>query len=129
MTSFLRKALGDAAIAKTAFTMPASVSLGLFKASPGDAGSLTNEVSAGDYARIEITSKLSAFDLTTGIATSTALIQFAVPITNWGTITHVGVVNNSSVMYFQEALPVARNVLAGSRRVSFAIGQFRITLF
>lgn len=130
MTNYLRKALGDESIGKTGYSMPVAVYLALFTLSPGDAGALTDEVTGGDYARVEVTSKLSAFVLGTGIATSTALIQFAAPTADWGIVSYVGVIDASTSgnMLYYEAIPTARNVINGSRRVQFAVGALQIRL-
>jgi hypothetical protein len=130
ITNFLRKSLGDEAIAKVAYTMPAAVYLGLFRGSPGATGSLTDEVTGGSYARIEITSKLGAFNLTTGLAVSTADITFATPTANWGVVTHIGVMDAATVgnVMFYETMPSPRNIISGSRPIVFLAGQVQISL-
>jgi hypothetical protein len=128
MTSYLRKKLGDHALGKTTYTKPTAVSLALFTASPTDTGSLAAEASGGSYARVEITSKMGAFDLTTGIAVNSNDVDFGVPTGNWGTLTYAGIMDDSSPnnMLYYEALPTARVVTTGSRRVLFATGQLQI---
>jgi len=128
MTSYLRKKLGDHALGKAAYTMPTTVSLALFTASPGDSGSFTNEVSGGSYARVELTSLMGSFVLATGIATNASAIDFAAPTATWGVITYVGVVDDLSPvnLILYEAVPSPRTVLSGGRRVSFAIGALQI---
>ncbi len=130
MTSYARKALGDESIGKAGYAMPAAVYLGLFTASPGDAGSLTNEVTGGSYTRQELTSKMGAFNLATGIAINTAAIDFPNPTADWGTITYAGVIDASGAgnMLYYEALPSARTVLTGGRHVQFAIGTLQIRI-
>lgn len=125
MTSYLRKKLGDHALGKAAYSMPVSVSLALFTASPTDTGSLAAEVSGGSYARVAITSLMGAFDLTTGIAVNANDIDFGTATANWGTVTYAGIMDGSNMLYY-EALPTARVVTSGSRRVLFAAGQFQI---
>ena len=130
MTSYLRKALGDESIGKSDFVMPAAVYLGLFTLSPGDAGSLVNEVTGGSYIRQEITSKLGAFILATGISVNTAAIDFPNPTGDWGTITYAAIcdaVSGGNVLYY-EALPSPRTVLTGGRHVQFAIGALQIRI-
>ncbi len=126
MTLYLRNKLGDHSIGKAAFTMPTTAYLALFTASPTDSGSLTNEVTGGSYARQAITSSMSAFSAS--VSSSTADVTFPAPTANWGTITYVGVIDALTVgnMLYYEALPAPRNVLSGSRRVLFAIGQLQI---
>jgi hypothetical protein len=130
MTSYLRKALGDESIGKAAFSQPAAVYLALFTSSPGDAGSLTGEVSGGSYARQDITAALSSFNLATGIASNTLAVDFPNPTGNWGTITYAGIIDAASggnVLYY-EALPNARAVVSGGRHVQFAVGALQIRI-
>ncbi len=130
MTSYLRKKLGDHSIGKAAYTMPTTVSLALFTASPGDSGSFTNEVLGGSYARVAITSLMGSFTLATGIASNATAIDFASPTADWGVITYVGIVDDGSPvnLIYYEAVPSPRTVLLGGRRVSFAIGALQIRL-
>jgi hypothetical protein len=130
MTSYLRKALGDESIGKIAFAMPSAVYLGLFTSSPGDAGSLVSEVTGSGYSRQEITTKMSAFVLGTGIATNTTAIDFSNPLADWGTVTYAGILDASSSgnMLYYEALPSPRLVLSGGRHVQFAIGALQIRI-
>lgn len=130
MTNYLRKALGDEALGKVAFTMPAAVYMGLHTADPGDNGSLAAEVAGGSYARVETTSKMSAVTLATGIASNSAEIAFASPTADWGTITHVSISDAISAgnMLYREALTTPRAVLNGGRRVAFATEQFQVRL-
>jgi len=129
MTSYLRKKLGDHSIGKAAFTMPTTVYVGLFKAAPGDAGSLASEVTGGSYARIAITSLMGAFDSVVGISANGSTITFATPTADWGTIVAVGIMDALTVgnMLYQESTP-ARTILNGGRPVSFIAGQLEIQL-
>lgn len=128
MTRYLRKKDGDHNIGKAAYTMPTAAYLALFTASPTDTGLLTNEVAGSPYARVEITSKMSSFDLTTGAAVNTSDVDFGVPAANWGIVTYVGVLDaaTSGNMLYYEALPTPRSVTTGSRRVIFSAGQVQI---
>jgi len=135
MTDYLRKKLGDHAIGKAAFTMP-TVYLGLFTASPTVSGLFTNEVGGGvAYSRIELTSKLGAFDLSTGIAVSTADVNFATPTGNWGTITYLGVIDQASgaspdvshILFF-DPMPVPALIINNGRALQFLAGSISISL-
>jgi hypothetical protein len=130
MTSYLRKALGDESIGKIAFAMPSAVYLALFTSSPGDAGSLANEVTGGSYVRQEVTTKLGPFVLATGISTNTIAINFANPTADWGTVTYAGIIDAVSAgnMLYYEALPSPRTVLLGGRHVQFAVGALQIRI-
>jgi hypothetical protein len=129
MTDYLRKKLGDHAIGKASFSLP-TVYLALFTASPGVGGSLVAEVVGGSYARIELTSKLSLFDLTTGISANATDVTFATPTANWGTLTYIGVIDaltSGNVLFF-DALAQPILVISGGRVVSFIAGTISITL-
>jgi len=76
MTAAHQKALGDHAIGKISWTMPAGVHLALFNASPGENGSLVSEFSGGSYARQALTAAMGACDAVTGIATNTSALTF-----------------------------------------------------
>jgi hypothetical protein len=130
MTRYLRKKLGDHSIGKAAFTMPTTVYIGLFKDDPTDAGTLTQEVAAAGYARIAITSLFGAFDLTTGLAINSNDVDFGIPAANWGTVTHAAILDASTsgnMLYFG-ALPAARMINTGGRRVIFSAGQIQIEM-
>jgi hypothetical protein len=130
MTRYLRKKLGDHSLGKAAFTMPTTVYLALFTADPTDAGTLTNEASGTGYARVAITSLFGSFDLTTGIAVNSSDVDFGIPAGNWGLVSHAAVLDASTsgnMLYF-EALPSARSVVTGGRRVMFTAGQMQIQI-
>ncbi len=131
MTQYLRKKLGDHSIGKASYTMPNPVYLALFTADPTDAGTLTSEVTGSPYARVSVTSLFGSFDLTTGIAVNSSDIDFGTPAANWGTVTHAAVLDASTsgnMLYF-DALPTARAVINGGRRVIFSAGQVQIQIF
>ena len=96
LTLYAQKKMLDHTIAAASYTMPVAVYLALLTASPGETGSLSAEVSGGDYARVELTSKMVATVLGTGIAANSAAITFPVPTAGWGAITHFAVVDASS---------------------------------
>jgi hypothetical protein len=130
MTNYLRKALGDEALGKVAFTMPAAVFLGLHTADPGDSGSTAAEVTGGSYARVSITASMGTVTLATGISVSTADIQFAAPTADWGVVSYISISDASSAgnMLYRQALTSPRSVLNGGRRVTFLAGQLQVQL-
>ena len=127
-TQFAQKKLLDHTLGLAAYTMPTAW-LGLFKASPGETGSLANEVSGGSYARVSITALMAATVLGTGIATNSAAIGFASPTAAWGTLTHWGVCDASTagnaLLYGQLASNMV--VASGSLGPSFVPGTLSIT--
>lgn len=97
MTAAHQKALGDHAIAKAAWTMPAGVYLGLFTSSPTEAGSILSEISGGSYARQALTASMSAADAVTGISTNTSPITFPVPTGVWGLNLYGGILDSATL--------------------------------
>lgn len=73
-----------------AYSAPATLYLGLYTNSPGE-GNTGTEVSGGSYARQTV-----AFTITNNLASNTSAVEFPVATANWGTITHVGVLDNLS---------------------------------
>lgn len=114
LTNYAEKKLLDHTLAKASYTMPSAVYLALFTASPGETGSLTAEVSGGSYARVELTSKMAATVLGTGILTNSAVVTFAVASAAWGSITHVGVCDASSSGNVLMYMPLASAVYIGA---------------
>lgn len=130
MTAFLQKKLGDHAIGKASWTMPAAVHAALFSASPGENGSLTSEISGGSYARVSLTSLMAAFDSVTGIATNSSAVAFAAPTATWGAVQYIGIVDASTggnVLYYAQ-LDNARVINNGDPAVSFAIGSIVVQI-
>ena len=89
MTNALEKEIVDGLVSVTQYTSPAIVYLALFTADPTETGSVTNEVSGTNYARVSIATKFTAS--TDGSSANTSSIVFAAAgAGGWGTITHVG---------------------------------------
>tara|TARA_R100001463_G_scaffold116797_1_gene172160 strand:+ start:570 stop:956 length:387 start_codon:yes stop_codon:yes gene_type:complete len=92
-------------------TRPTAWYVGLFTADPTDTGSLSNEVSGNAYARTAV-----AFSVTNDLATNSAAVEFpAASGGNWGTITHIGVIDASTSgnMIIHSALTTAKAINDG----------------
>jgi hypothetical protein len=89
-SDYLENALLDHVLKNTAYSQPATLYLGLFTASTGlEANSPSAEVSGGSYAR-----KTAAFAAAAGGSAATSgTITFDTATDNWGTITHVAVMD------------------------------------
>lgn len=132
MTSYLQKKLGDIAIAKADWTMPIDVSLGLFAASPGAAGSLASEFTGTGYTRKALTAAMGAFDAVTGIATNTSAITFPVPASAWGLMLFGGIIDVSTlatgnVLYYTQWAN-ARVINNGDIAVVIPVGAITIQI-
>jgi hypothetical protein len=89
-TAYLEKKLLDQVLLGETFTPPATVYLALFTADPGRTGSLTNEISDPAYARQPISFTAAADDDESGSYCENAYdIEFAQATVDWGTVTHV----------------------------------------
>lgn len=95
MSNYLEERLANHVLRNVAYTSPATVYLALFKSPVTDAdleaGTLTNEVTGGAYARQAI-----AFNATTnpgGVATNSALVTFPAATAAWGTVTHFAIMD------------------------------------
>ena len=124
-TRYLRKAMLDHVMGKTAFSMPAEIYMALFTADPTELGSQAAEVSGGDYARQAIEALMSATDLTTGEATNASEISFPTATASWGLISHIGILDALTVgnMLFFGPAETTRLISTGGRYVA-APGQF-----
>lgn len=130
LTSYLQKKLGDHSFGIASWTMPTTVYLALFSASPGENGSLTSEISGGSYARVSLTAKMGAADATTGIATNSSTVAFAAPTAAWGSVQFLGICDASSagnVLYYAPIVN-ARVVNNGDAAMSFDIGSIAVEI-
>lgn len=87
-TDFLENKIIDHMLRNQAYTPPSTVYLALFTTAPSDAGGGT-EVSGGSYARQAVT--LSA--ASGGTSSNSADITFPQATADWGTITHVALMD------------------------------------
>lgn len=87
-SNYLEDKLLDHVLRNVSYTSPTTVYVGLFTSDPTDAGSGT-EVSGGSYAR----QSLSVSAASGGIVTSSADVTFPQATANWGTISHIGLLD------------------------------------
>jgi hypothetical protein len=93
MSDYLENALADHVLRNQSWTLPANIYVGLFKASPNDdfSGS-AQEVSGGNYARGTATFAAASG----GTVSTSAAITFNQATADWGTITHIGLLNGTA---------------------------------
>lgn len=127
MTSYLQKKLQDHTLGLATYNMPITVYALLLTASPTEAGLTTNEVgiTGTGYGRIAITAKMIPTDSVTGISSNNAAIVFGPATTDWGTVTHVAIIDAASGgnMLLYNALTVVQTTPIGES-VQFSTGQF-----
>jgi hypothetical protein len=94
-SNYLENKVLDHVLTATAYTQPGTRYIGLFTntstnaASNLEAGTLTDEVSGGSYARKTVTFSAAS----SGTSSTSATVTFDTATGNWGTITHVAVMD------------------------------------
>lgn len=88
LSNYLENKLLDHVLRNVSYTSPTTVYVGLYTSDPADDNSGT-EVSGGSYAR----QILSVTTATAGIVTSSVDVTFPQATGNWGTITHIGLLD------------------------------------
>ncbi len=123
MSNYLENVLVNAVLRNTTYTSPATVYLSLHTADPTDAGTGT-EVSGDTYARQSI-----SFDApSNGVTSNSADVEFPVAGASWGTVTHIGIWDNSTTgnLLLYGALNTARTINADNQLV-FLAGEVTVT--
>lgn len=128
-TSYLRKKLLDHALNKAAWVAPTELYLSLHTGDPTISGSLTDEISTSgtNYARQRLDTKLGTVDATTGISLLNDWITTLAALTEWGTITHIGISDAATagnMLYFGQ-LTAAQTTTIG-QAFQLAPGQLSI---
>lgn len=124
ITNYLEDKLLDHVFKNTAFTQPSGLFLALYTAAPSDTGGGT-EVSGGSYAR-----KSLSFAASSGGSIATdAVADFGTATANWGTITHVAVLDavTSGNFLWHGALTASKTVNDGDT-FKVASGSLTCTL-
>lgn len=135
------QAIGITGATAAAGTGPTTVYVGLLTAAPSDSGGGT-EVSGGSYARVSVTSGLTAWAGTQAAASTTAssgtggttsnnaAITFPAPTANWGVCSHFGCYDASSGgnLLFWGALTTSKTVNSGDAAPSFAAAALSLQL-
>lgn len=133
LSDYLENKIIDWLLRAQTFTAPATVYVGLLTAAPSDTGGGT-EVSGGSYARVAVTSGLTAWAGTQAAASTTAstgtsgttsnnaTITFPAPTANWGTVTSFGVYDASTAgnLLFYANLTTSKTINNGDAAPSFA---------
>lgn len=130
MSDYLENALLSHILKNTPLTSPATVYLALFTSDPTDAntGAEVPGLVGGNpsaYARVAITFGTVA----NGTVENSADITFAVATQNWGTITHIGIMDASTAgnLLFHGALTSSKTVATGDQ-FKIAVGDLDVTL-
>lgn len=139
MSDYLENKLVDHLFRAQTFAAPATLHVGLLTAAPSDSGGGT-EVSGNAYARVAVTTALTAFagtqsagstvasSGTGGQTSNNAVITFPTPTGNWGTVSHFGIYDaaSSGNLLFWGALTISKAINQGDT-VSFPAASLTIT--
>lgn len=97
-SNYLENKVLDHVLTATSYTAPGTRYLGLFLNTSGnaaanlEAGTLTDEVSGGSYSRQSVTFGAAS----SGQSATNATVTFPTASGNWGTITHVAIMDQST---------------------------------
>ena len=123
-SDYLENKVLDHVLGGATYTQPTNVYVGLWTADDGlESGTLTSEVSGGSYAR-----QTMAFDAAAGgSADSSATVTFPTATANWGTITHVALMDASTGgnVLFHGAVTTSKTIESGD---TFQISAGNLTI-
>lgn len=108
------------------FTSPAALYVGLWTADDGlEGGTVTSEVSGGSYAREAVTFGAAS----SGAASNSGTITFTTATGNWGTVTHVAIMDASSGgnVLFHGAVTTSKTIETGDT-FQISTGNLSISL-
>lgn len=123
-SDYLENKLLDHSLGTTSWTMPTTVYIGLWTADDGlESGTVTSEVSGGSYARQTMTFDAAAG----GSADSAATVTFPTATANWGTITHVALMDASTGgnVLFHGSVTTSKTIESGD---TFQISAGNLTI-
>ena len=113
------------------FTKPSVLAVALYTAAPGETGGGT-EVSGGSYARVQrdpLDANWTAASATNGLTDNAAALTFPAPTANWGSVTHLAILDATSGGNFMVygALTTPKTVNSGDPAPAFAAGALSVT--
>lgn len=110
LSDYLEDKLLDHVLRGTSYTSPTTVYVGLYTTDPADDNSGT-EVTGGSYAR----QVLNVTTASGGIVTSSGDVTFPQATANWGTITHIGLLDaiTSGNLLMHTSLTTSRLIETG----------------
>ena len=123
-SDYLENKLLDHVLGGTTYTQPANIYLGLYTADTGlEANTPSAEVSGGSYAREAVTFAAAS----SGSAATNATVTFTTATANWGTITHVAVMDASTAgnVLFYGAVTTSKTIESGD---TFQVSSGNLTI-
>lgn len=106
-SNYLENKLLDHVLRNVSYSSPNTIYVGLYTSNPGE-GNTGTEISGGSYAR----QPLSVTTASGGIVTSSADVTFPQATSNWGTISHIGLLDavTSGNLLMYTALNTAKTI-------------------
>lgn len=131
MSDYLEGQLRAHLFRTASFAKPSVLAIALYTAAPGETGGGT-EVSGGSYARVSrnpLDANWTAASATDGLTDNAASIDFPAPTGNWGSVTHLAILDATSAgnFLFYGALATPKTVNNGDAAPSFAAGALDVT--
>lgn len=128
-SNYLENAVLNHVLTSTGYTAPTTRFLALFTNTSGnaatnlEAGTLTDEISGGSYARQAVTFAAAS----SGTSATNATVTFPAATGNWGTITHVAVMDASTAgnVLFWGAVTTAKTIETGD---TFQVSSGNLTV-
>lgn len=123
-SDYLENKVLDHVLTATAYTQPSARYIGLFTADTGlEANTPSAEVSGGSYARQTVTFAAAS----SGSSATNATVTFPAATANWGTITHVAVMDaaTSGNVLFWGAVTTSKTIETGD---TFQITSGNLTI-
>lgn len=128
-SNYLENKVLDHVLTATSYSAPSTRYLALFTNTSGnaatnlEAGTLTDEVSGGSYARKAVTFAAAS----SGTSATNATVTFDAATGNWGTITHVAVMDQltSGNVLFYGAVTTAKTIETGD---TFQVSSGNLTV-
>ena len=123
-SDYLELKVLDHVLGNTTYTPATNLYLGLWTQDDGlEAGTVTSEISGGSYAREVITFDAAA----SGSSANTSTVTFTTATGNWGTITHVAVMDaaTSGNVLFHGAVTTSKTIETGD---TFQVSAGNLTI-
>lgn len=126
LSDYAEKLILDWMMTTGSATRPTSWYVALYTAAPSDSGGGT-EVSTGGYSRQSVT--FGAASSPGGTTSNTGAVSFTASGANYGTVTHIGIFDNSSGgnLLWHGALTASKTVNDGDT-LEFSIGNIDLTI-
>ena len=124
MSNYLENALINGTLRATTYTAPTTICVALYTSDPTDADTGT-EVSGTSYARQSVTFGSPS----NGATTNSAAVEFPQAGGSWGTITHIGIRDASTVgnLLYHTPLDASKTIATGDV-FRIAVGSLSVTL-